>query len=151
MSELHNDYVNTAEPTIKMAKYHMIAGLSTIDKSCLLQLWDKFVPQIQSMLNMLQTLHSNSSISVFEELEGPFNFNKTPFTPIGTKVSLSSDPMTGQVGHHMIWCFLHWSRPASFQSCGIFNPETHSFLIMGTYKLHTLHYKCPPSPRVTKQ
>ena len=42
--EPHNHRVNAAETTIKSTKYHMIAGLQTVDPDCPLQLWSKFMP-----------------------------------------------------------------------------------------------------------
>ena len=40
--EPYNHRVNAAKPAIKMAKYHIIAGLGTVDVNCPLQLWCKF-------------------------------------------------------------------------------------------------------------
>ena len=45
--------VNAAERAIRTFKEHFIAGLATVDKSCPLQLWDEFLPQVQDTLNML--------------------------------------------------------------------------------------------------
>ena len=44
--EPHNHRVNAAEPAVKAAKYHTIAGLTTVDINCPLRLWCKFVAQI---------------------------------------------------------------------------------------------------------
>ena len=40
--EPHNHQVNAAEAAMKAAKYHIIAGLQTVDPDCPLQLWSKF-------------------------------------------------------------------------------------------------------------
>jgi hypothetical protein len=34
---------------------------------------------------MLRASHRNSKISAYEELEGSFDYNKTPIAPLGTK------------------------------------------------------------------
>jgi len=53
--EPHNHRVNAAETAVKAIKYHIIAGLATVDGNCPLQLWDAFLPQIQDTLNLLCT------------------------------------------------------------------------------------------------
>ena len=61
--EPHNHRVNAAEPTVKAAKYHTIAGRATVNITCPLRLWCEFVPQIQDTLNMMRTSRRNSNIS----------------------------------------------------------------------------------------
>jgi hypothetical protein len=50
----HNHWVNTTERVIATFKEHFIAGLSTIDKDCPLQLWGEFSPQVKLTLNHLR-------------------------------------------------------------------------------------------------
>jgi hypothetical protein len=49
----HNHRVNVAERAIATFKEHFIAGLATVNKNCLFQLWDEFLPQIKLTLNLL--------------------------------------------------------------------------------------------------
>ncbi len=49
----HNHRINVAERAIATFKEHFITGLATVDKNCLLQLWDEFLPQIELTLNLL--------------------------------------------------------------------------------------------------
>ncbi len=90
--EPHNHHVNAAETAVKATKYHIIAGLQTVDPEYPLQLWAKFVPQLQDTLNLLFTAHSDPTISDFKALEGPFDFNKTPMAVLGTKALAFVDP-----------------------------------------------------------
>jgi hypothetical protein len=48
----HNHRINAAECAIATFKEHFIAGLATVDKNCLLQLRDEFLPQIKLTLNL---------------------------------------------------------------------------------------------------
>jgi hypothetical protein len=48
-----NHRINAAERAIATFKEHFIAGLATVDKNCLLQLWDELLPQIELTLNLL--------------------------------------------------------------------------------------------------
>ena len=87
-----NHRVNAAERAIATFKEHFIAALATIDINCPLQLWDQFLAQVQDSLNMLRTSRRNPTISAYEDLEGPFDYNKTPFVPLGTKALVYDDP-----------------------------------------------------------
>ena len=64
--EAHNHRVNAAEPAVKMAKYHIIAHVSTLDHQCPIQLWSKILPQMQDTLNMLRTSRNNNKITAYE-------------------------------------------------------------------------------------
>ena len=48
-----NHRVNATEPAVKSAKYHIMAGLGKVNVNCPLQLWRKFLPQMQELLNMM--------------------------------------------------------------------------------------------------
>ena len=90
--EPQNHQVNAAETAIKAAKYHIITGLQTVDPDCPLQLWSKFTKQMQDTLNLLRTAREDPSKSAYEALQGPFDYNKTPMTVLGTKVLAFIDP-----------------------------------------------------------
>ena len=84
--------MNAAEPAVKAAKYHTIAALATVDITCPLRLWCKFVPQIQDTLNMMRTSRRNSNISAYKDMKGPFNWNRTPLAPLGSKSVVYAEP-----------------------------------------------------------
>ena len=90
--EPYNHRVNAAKPTAKAEKYHTIAGLATVYITCPLRLWCEFVPQLQDTLNMMRTSRRNSNISAYEDMEGVFDWNKTPLAPLGCKAVVYSDP-----------------------------------------------------------
>ena len=88
----HNHRVNAAERTIVTFKEHFIAALATVDTHCPLQLWDEFLPQVELTLNMLRFLHRDPKKSANQEVYGSFDFNKTPFAPLGTKALVYDNP-----------------------------------------------------------
>ena len=51
--EPDNHRANAAERAIQTFKNHFIAGLSTVDPSFPMQLWDELLPQAQDTLNLL--------------------------------------------------------------------------------------------------
>ena len=83
--EPYNHRVNASEPAVKPIKYHVLAGLAAVYPDCPLQFWDRFLAQMQDTLNMLCTLQYNAKLLVYKEMEGPFDFNKTPMSILGTK------------------------------------------------------------------
>ena len=87
-----NHRVNAAETAIKSAKYHIIAGLQTIDPDCPLQLWSKFTSQMQDTLNLLRTAREDPRKLAYEALQGAFDYNKTPMAVLGTKALAFTDP-----------------------------------------------------------
>jgi hypothetical protein len=88
----HNHRVNAAERAIGTFKEHFVAALATVDNLCPLQLWDNFLPQVELTLNLLRFSHCNPLISANHEHYGPFDFNKTPLAPLGTKALVYNDP-----------------------------------------------------------
>ena len=88
----HNYRVNAAKPAVKAVKYHTIAALTTVNPTCLLQLWNKMVPQIQDTLNTLRTSQQNSKILAYEHMEGSFDWNQTPLAPLGCRPVVYSKP-----------------------------------------------------------
>ena len=76
MVDAHNDSVLADKPTLKSAKYHTIGHLATIDSDRQIQLWCKFIPQIETTFNLLQTSRVDSSKSAYEALNGKkFDWN----------------------------------------------------------------------------
>ncbi len=91
---LPHNHVNAAERAIGTFKEHFVAALATVDNFCPLQLWDEFLPQVELTLNLICFSCCNPLISANHELYGPFDFNKTPLAPLGTKALVYNDPAT---------------------------------------------------------
>jgi hypothetical protein len=88
----HNHHVNAAKCTIVTFKEHFIAGLTTADRNCPLQLWDDFLQQVELTLNLLCFSRHDPNKSANKEVNGFFDFNKTPIALIGTKSLVCIDP-----------------------------------------------------------
>jgi hypothetical protein len=121
----HNHLVNTPKRAIGTFKKHFIATLATINNLCPLQLWDEFQPQVELTLNLTHFSRRNPLISANHELYGPFDFNKMPLAPQGTKALVHNNPATqtswaphatdgfyvGPSTNH--YCCLHFYIPAT--------------------------------------
>jgi hypothetical protein len=88
----HNHRVNAAEHAIATFKEHFISALATVDKDCLLQLWDNFLPQVELTLNLLRVSRKDPTKSANEEVNGKFDYNKMPLALLGTKGLVYEDP-----------------------------------------------------------
>ena len=75
--------VNAEEIGVKTGKYYLISSLAMVYKSIPLQLWCQYIPQIEMTLNMPQQFRQDPTISAYEALNGPFDYNKTPLVPLG--------------------------------------------------------------------
>lgn len=90
--EAHIHRVNAAERAIQTFKNHFISGLCTVNKLFPLQLWCEIIKQAEMTLNMLRATRINPKLSAYAMLEGPYNFNKTPMAPPGTRALVYTDP-----------------------------------------------------------
>jgi hypothetical protein len=87
---------NAAERTIQTFKDHFIAGLSSTNRHWPIHLWCRLIPQCVSMLNMLRQSRVNPKISAHTQLEGVFDFNRTPMAPPGSKIIIHEKPSVRQ-------------------------------------------------------
>ena len=86
--------MNAAERAIGTFKSHFIAGLATTDPKFPIRLWDQLLPQAELTLNLLRTSRINKNLSAYAQLDGMFDYNKTPLAPPGTRVLLFEDGTT---------------------------------------------------------
>ena len=64
------------------------------------------VEQDQDTLNMLHTSRCDPTLSAYDDLEEPFDFNKTPVAPLGTKALIYEDPtVQNSFAPHGIYAF----------------------------------------------
>jgi hypothetical protein len=83
---------NNAERAIQTFKNHFIAGLCSVDPNFPLKLWDKLLPQAIITLNLLIKSRINPRMSSYAQLNGHFDFNRTPLAPTGTRVIVHEKP-----------------------------------------------------------
>jgi hypothetical protein len=72
---------NNAERATQTFKNHFISGLCSVDPKFLLKLWDKSLPQATITLNLLRKSRINPLMSAYAQLNGNFDFNRTPLAP----------------------------------------------------------------------
>ena len=77
---------NAAERGIRTFKNHLIAGLCSLPPDFPMHIWNHLLPQAEITLNLLRNSRVHPQLSAYTHLHGPFDFNKTPMAPPGTKV-----------------------------------------------------------------
>ena len=83
---------NSAERAIRTFKNHFIAGLASTDPNFPLNLWDRLIEQSHITLNLLRTSRMNPKLSAYAQIEGEFDYNRTPLAPPGTRVVVHEKP-----------------------------------------------------------
>jgi hypothetical protein len=142
--EPHNHRVNAAERAIRTFKNHFIAGLCTVDKDFPLQLWDRLLPQTMLTLNLLRTSRINPRLSAEAQLNGNFDFNKTPLAPPGTRALVFEDPTNrGTFAPHAIdaWYLSH--AKDNYRCHKFFIPSTNGERIAQTAEFFPQHCNMP--------
>jgi hypothetical protein len=108
---------NAAERAIRTFKEHFVAGLSLVDPTFPLHLWDRLFPQAEITLNLLRTSRLHPQLSAAAHFHGLVDYNKTAFAPPGCKLIEYEKPGKrrtwaphGQHGYslgpamHHYWC-----------------------------------------------
>ncbi len=90
--EPHNHCVNAAECAIQTFKDRFISALATTDSKFPLQLWDKLTSQVKNTLNLMQASCIDPSMSAYEAIRGPYNWNPFPLAPPGCKTIIHESP-----------------------------------------------------------
>jgi hypothetical protein len=77
---------NAAERAIRTSKEHFVSGISSVDLTFPLHLWDILLPQVEITLNLLRTLRLHPQLSAAGHFHGLVDYNKTAFAPPGCKI-----------------------------------------------------------------
>jgi hypothetical protein len=83
---------NAAERAIRTFKEHFVAGLSSVDPTFPLHLWDRLLPQAEITLNLLRISRLHPQLSAAAHFHGLVDYNKTAFAPPGCKIIAHEKP-----------------------------------------------------------
>jgi hypothetical protein len=83
---------NAAKRAIQTFKEHFVAGLSSVDPTFPLHLWDRLLPQAEITLNLLRTSRLHPQLSAAAHFHGLVDYNKTSFAPPGCKIIAHEKP-----------------------------------------------------------
>jgi hypothetical protein len=83
---------NAAERAIWTFKEHFVAGISSVDPSFPMHLWDRLVTQAEITLNLLRNSRLHAQLSAAAHFHGLVDYNKTYFAPPGCKIIAHEKP-----------------------------------------------------------
>ena len=83
---------NAAEKVIQVFKDHCVSVLCGTDEKFPMQLWCAILPHTETQLNVLRKSATKPSISAFEHLNGPHNYDSHPFAILGSAVEIHVMP-----------------------------------------------------------
>ena len=92
----HIHHRNASKHAIRTFKNHFIAGLASTDPNFPLSNWCRLLPQAEPTLNLLRASRLNPKLSAYAQLEGTFDFTRTPLAPPGTCVIIHEKPTIRQ-------------------------------------------------------
>ena len=86
---------NTAERAIRTFKAHFLTILAGVDPTFPATRWDHLLlPQAELTINLLRQATTHTTISAWECINGPFNFDATPTGPPGSRALIHAKPST---------------------------------------------------------
>jgi hypothetical protein len=77
---------NSAERAIRTSKEHFVAGISSVDPSFAMHLWDRLLPQAEITFNLLRTSRLHPQLSAAAHYHGLLDYNKTDFALSGCRI-----------------------------------------------------------------
>jgi hypothetical protein len=121
-----------------------VAALTTVDMLCLLQLCDKFLPQVELTLNLLRFSQQDPTVLANQELYGAFDFNKTPLAPLGTKALIYDDPANqASLAPHATYGFYIGPATDHYRCLQFYTPATWQFQFSDTWQLYPTQCQLP--------
>jgi hypothetical protein len=116
---------NAAEGAIQTFKNHFIAGLCSVDPNFPLQLWDRLLPPATTTLNLLRSSRINPRLSAEAQLNGVFDYDRTPLAPPGTKVFVhKTSPVRRSRAPHGVGGWYIGAAPHHYCCWQVFIPQT---------------------------
>jgi hypothetical protein len=88
----HQHRRNKAERAIRTYKNHFGATLAGVDPNFPMGAWDELLEHIEITLNLLRSSPRNPRQSAWEMIHGPYDFNRHPLAPPGTRVTIHEKP-----------------------------------------------------------
>jgi hypothetical protein len=88
----HCHRYNAAERAIRTFKEQFVAGISSVEPSFPMHLWERILPQAEITLNLLRTSRLQPQLSAAEHYHGLVDYNKTDFARPGCKIIAHEKP-----------------------------------------------------------
>ena len=136
-----------AERAIETWKEHFISILAGTDPEFPMQVWDELIVQGEATLNMMRPSNVNPTISAWEHMNGPYNFDRHPLAPAGIKVAVHEKPNErGTWAAHATIGFYLGPAMQHHRCYRVWIPSLNSKRITDTVDWHPTTTMLPPRP-----
>ena len=93
---------------------------------------------------MLRTSRNNKNLTAYEELNGKFDWNRTPIAPLGTRGMLFIHPdIRNTFSPHFDKAFIVGRGRHHYRLLEFYVPSTRGYRISGNFRLDPTHWKIP--------
>lgn len=136
-----------AERAIATFKNHFISTLGTVHPNFPLNLWEHLLPQALATLNMMRVCPIKPTISAYEAMCGPYNFNRYPLVPLGMAVLIFEAPKTQRstwAPHGVPGYYLGPSMP-HYRCYRVWSSDTQAARVTDTLSWHPRAVHMPGS------
>jgi hypothetical protein len=114
------------------------------DSNFPLQLWDRLTPQVKTTLNMLRPLRIDPTMSAYEAIHGPYDWNPFPLAPSGCKAVIYEAPeFQGSWASHGTDAWYVGPSQDHYQCSHFFVPNTRAYRVSGSAELFPQHCQMP--------
>jgi hypothetical protein len=139
-----NHHVNAAERAITTFNKHSVAALATVDMLCPLLIWNEFLPQVELILNLFCFSCRKPHVSANQELNGQFDFNKTPLSLLRTKELIYNEPTTRAFwASHATDSFYIDPANNHYRCLCFYNLSSWRFCFAKSWRLYPAHCQVP--------
>jgi hypothetical protein len=135
---------NAAERAIRTFKEHFLEGISSVNPTFPLHLWDRLLPQAVITFNLLRTSRLHLQLSAAAHFHGLVDYNKTAFAPPGCKIIAHEKPGKrrtwaphGQHGYYLGPAMHH------YRCQNVYISSTASECIVDTLEFFPHNYQMP--------
>ena len=140
----HIHQCNSAECAIQTFKNHFIARLSSTDTNFPLSNWCRLLPQAELTLNLLRPSQLNPKLSAYAQLEGAFDFTRTPIAPLGTCIIVHEKPTQRRTwAPHGVDGWYIGPAMDHYQCYRVWIPSTHAERIADTVQFFPTVLRTP--------
>ena len=140
----HIHQLNSTECAIHTFKNHFIAGLASTDPNFPLSNLCRLLPQAELTLNLLRPSRLNPKFSAYAQLEGAFDFNRTPLAPPGTRVIVHEKPTPCRTwAPHGVDGWYIGPALDHYQCYRVWIPSTHAECIADTIQFFPTMLRTP--------
>ena len=138
--------INACKLAVKSTKYQVISSTTTMDEMCPLQLWSRFLLQMQGTLN-IRTSQQDNKLTANEELNGPFDWNATPMAQLGNNmVALIAPDNRTTYAPHKEEAYATSMTLEHYELLEMCIPTTRGYRLTGTYRLFPSYWSVPTTP-----